>query len=132
MFISHQLRSWFPYLLLLGRLGAAETVPAELVDDGGGDASGACSLCQVKTLKDAEGGTKLELYYDDDEDERATLHANITLTCLLSNGAYSTQVIEGVDLVAGQTFWYELQPNTGWYGTLEVKYLWVEVTDASG
>lgn len=125
MFVP-KLRFHVPYLLLLSRLGVVDTVPTELIETGEGDASGACSLCQVKTLKDADGGARLELYYDDEE--LAKLHANIALTCWLADGEYRTQVIEGVDLVAGQTSWHELGSDC----SRDVEYLEVEVTPARG
>lgn len=135
MFI-HNLRSRLPHLLLLIELAtqdaASDEVPTELINQPtGGDASGPCSLCRVKTIKDAEGtsngGATLELYY---EDERGRLHADITVTYQLANGEYRHQVIEDVDLVAGGTSWYQLRPGDGWGWARDVEYLWVEVTDA--
>jgi hypothetical protein len=132
----HNLRSRLPHLLLLIKLAAQDAagdeVPTELINQPtGGDASGPCSLCRVKTIKDAEGtskgGAALELYYDD---EQGSIHANIALTYRLANGEYCHQIIEGVDLVAGGTSWYKLQPGDGWDWARDVEYLWVEVTDA--
>lgn len=137
MFIQ-ELRSRLPHLLLLIKLAtqdaAGDEVPTELVNlPTGGDASGPCSLCRVKTIKDAEGtsnaGATLELYYDDEQSRRT---ANISLTYQLANGEYRNEVIEGVDLVAGGTSWYPLRPGDGWDWADDVEYLWVEVTDAQG
>jgi len=132
----HDLRSRLPQLLLLIELAAQDAasgeVPTELVNQPtGGDPSGPCSLCRVKTIKDAEGtsngGSMLELYYDD---EQGYLHANIALTYRLANGEYHYQVIEGVDLVAGVTSWYELRAGDGRDWVRDVEHLWVEVKDA--
>jgi hypothetical protein len=132
----HNLRSRLPHLFLLIKLAAQDAagdeVPTELINrPTGGDASGPCSLCRVKTIKDAEGTSNgsatLELYYDD---EQSSLHANITVTYQLANGEYGHQVVEGVDLVAGGTSWYPLRPGDGWSWANDVEYLWVEVTDA--
>jgi len=133
-----ELRSRLPHLLLLIKLAAEDAagdeVPTELVNlPTGGDASGPCSLCRVKTIKDAEGTSNgsatLELYYDD---EQSHISANIALTYQLANGEYRHQVIEDVDLVAGGTSWYQLRPGDGWDWARDVEYLWVEVTDARG
>lgn len=138
MFIQ-ELRSRLPHLLLLLELAAQGAagyeVPTELVDlPTGGDASGPCSLCRVKTIKDAEGtssgGATLELYYYDDDDEQGPLHANIFLTYRLTNGEHRHEVIEGVDLVVGSTSRYPLRPGDGWDWAHDVEHLWVEVTDA--
>lgn len=134
MFIQ-VLRSRLPHLLLLIELAtqdaAGDEVPTELVSlPTGGDASGPCSLCRVKTIKDAEGtsgGATLELYYDDEQGRRT---ANIALTYRLANGEHRQEAIEGVDLVAGSTSRYPLRPGAGWDWADDVEYLWVEVTDA--
>lgn len=136
MFIQ-ELRSRLPLLLLLLELAtqgaAGDEVPTELVNlPTGGDASGPCSLCRVKTIKDAEGtssgGATLELYYDDEQARRT---ADLSLTYQLANGEQGNAVIEGVDLVAGGTSWYPLRPGEGWDWAHDVEHLWVEVTDAN-
>lgn len=139
MFIQ-VLRSRLPHLLLLIDLAAqdmaGDEVPTELVNlSTGGDASGPCSLCRVKTIKDADkdgegtstAGATLELYYDD---EQGPLHANIALTYQLTNGEHGHEIIKGVDLVAGSTSRYPLRPGHGWDWADDVEYLWVEVKDA--